>query len=203
MVSIIILATVILSILAFSSKEALAKMIFNPYIIREKREWWRFITSGFIHADFMHLFVNMFVFQSFGEATLNNYSDVFAERGDYYFLLLYFGGMVIASVSSYKKNFENPEYNALGASGAVAAVVFAYILFEPLRPLYILGIVPMPGILFALLYLVYSYYEARRAADYVNHEAHFYGAVFGFLFTIFLKPDLFVNFLNSITNFLP
>jgi membrane associated rhomboid family serine protease len=203
MVYVIIFATVILSLLAFSSKAALGKMIFNPFIIREKREWWRFITSGFIHADFVHLIVNMFVFQSFGEVTLRNYSEVFAERGDYYFLLLYFGGMVIASVSSYKKNFENPEYNALGASGAVSAVVFAYILFEPLHPLYIFGIVPMPGILFAVLYLLYSYYEAKRAAGFVNHEAHFYGAVFGFLFTIFLKPDLFVTFLNSITSFLP
>ncbi|HLG33801.1 MAG TPA: rhomboid family intramembrane serine protease [Bacteroidia bacterium] len=202
MVHLIILVTVILSLLAFSSKEVLGRMIFNPYVMHEKREWWRFVTSGFIHADFVHLFVNMLVLYSFGDITLRYYTSVFDDMGDYYFLLLYFGGMIIASVSSYKKNYENPEYNALGASGAVSAVVFAFILFEPLRNLYIFGVLPIPGILFGALYLVYSYYEAKRAAGYVNHEAHFYGAVFGFAFTLFLKPDLFSTFINSITYFL-
>jgi membrane associated rhomboid family serine protease len=202
MVNLIILATIVLSVIAFTSKEAQARMIFNPYLIHQKNEWWRFITSGFIHADFVHLFVNMFVFFSFGQSTLEYYRYVFHERAEYLFLLLYFGGMVIASISTYKKNYENPQYNALGASGAVSSVVFAFILFEPLRMLYFFGLLPIPGVLFAVLYLVYSYYEAKRATDFVNHEAHFYGAVFGIVFTLFLKPDLFIDFINSVTSFM-
>lgn len=199
MVYLILLSTIILSVAALGSKQVMGKMIFNPHIIHEQREWWRFITSGFIHADAVHLFINMFVFYSFGQATNDYYTNVFGDRGDYYFLLLYFGGMIIASISSYKKNYENPEYNALGASGAVSAVVFAFILFEPLRNLYIFGIIPIPGILFGGLYLLYSYYEAKRAEGYINHEAHFWGAVFGFVFTLVLKPDLINGFIDSIT----
>lgn len=202
MVTILIIVTVLLSLLAFTSKEALGRMIFNPYIIHEQKEWWRFVTSGFIHADWMHLLVNMFVFYSFGQATLESYKFAFEERAYYFFLLLYFGGMIIAGISSYKKNYENPDYNALGASGAVSAVVFAFILFEPMRNLYLFAALPIPGILFGALYLVYSYYEAKRAAGHVNHEAHFWGAVFGFTFTLVMKPDLIFGFYNSITHFL-
>lgn len=199
MVYLILLVTIILSVAALGSNQVMSKMIFNPHIIHEQREWWRFITSGFIHADAVHLFINMFVFYSFGQATNEYYTNVFGDKGDYYFLLLYFGGMIIASISSYKKNYGNPEYNALGASGAVSAVVFAFILFEPLRNLYIFGIIPIPGILFGGLYLLYSYYEAKRAEGYINHEAHFWGAVFGFVFTLVLKPDLINGFIDSIT----
>ena len=177
------------------------KMIFNPYLVEHNREWWRFITSGFIHADWMHLLVNMFVFYSFGEATLDNYRNVFVERGEYYFLLLYFGGMIVADIPSYKKNRDNPDYNALGASGAVSAVVFAFIVFQPLTIFYLFGLIPIPGIIFGIMYLVYSLYEAKRAAGNINHQAHFWGAVFGFLFTLVMKPELFNNFIYSITNF--
>ena len=202
MINWLILATIVCSVAAFSQKEILGRMIFNPYIIRQNREWWRFITSGFIHADFMHLFINMLVFYSFGQATLENYKYVFNERADYYFLLLYFGGMVVANISSYKKHNENPEYNALGASGAVSAVVFAFILFQPLTTLYVFDIIPIPGIVFGVMYLAYSFYAAKRAADYVNHEAHFWGAVFGFTFTLVMKPDLLENFIFSIRHFI-
>jgi len=201
MILYLIIITGACSFFAFSSREAMNKMIFNPYLVEHNREWWRFITSGFIHADWMHLLVNMFVFYSFGEATLDNYRNVFVERGEYYFLLLYFGGMIVADIPSYKKNRDNPDYNALGASGAVSAVVFAFIVFQPLTIFYLFGLIPIPGIIFGIMYLVYSLYEAKRAAGNINHQAHFWGAVFGFLFTLVMKPELFNNFIYSITNF--
>ncbi|MBK5285829.1 MAG: rhomboid family intramembrane serine protease [Bacteroidia bacterium] len=202
MILYLIIITGVCSMVAFSSSEALSKMIFNPYRVEHNREWWRFITSGFIHADWMHLMVNMFVFYSFGQTTLDNYSNAYEGNGEYYFLILYFGGMIVANISSYKKNRDNPEYNALGASGAVSAVVFAFIVFKPLTMLYLFGIIPIPGIVFGVLYLIYSLYEAKRAADFINHEAHFWGAVFGFLFTIVMKPELFNGFIYSVTHFL-
>ena len=201
MILAILISTVLLSVAAFSSQELLGRMIFNPYIIEQRREWWRFFSSGFIHANSLHLMVNMFVFYSFAEATLQDYQSVFSERADYYFLILYFGGMVTANISTFKKNRENPGYNALGASGAVSSVVFAYILFNPLTPLYLFGIIPIPGIIFGALYLLYSNYAAKREGEFINHEAHFWGAVFGFLFTLVMKPELINSFIYSITHF--
>jgi len=203
MIFALILVNVIFSFAAFSSKEVMSRAIFNPYVVHENKEWWRFITSGFIHADWLHLAVNMFVLYSFGDITLILYEDTFGERAVYYFLVMYFGGMITANIPAYKKNKENPDYNALGASGAISAVVFAFILFQPLTPLYLFGVIGLPGIVMGALYLIYSFYAAKRSGEYINHEAHFWGAVYGFLFTLVLKPELFQDFIGSITNFIP
>ncbi len=202
MILLLILANVIFSLAAFSSKELMSRAIFNPYIVHENKEWWRFITSGFIHADFLHLGVNMFVLFQFGDTTLTLYEETFGERASYYFLVMYFGGMIVADIPAYKKNKENPGYNALGASGAISAVLFAFILFQPLTTLYFYGVIGLPAIVLGALYLVYSYYAAKRAGEYINHEAHFWGAVYGFLFTLVMKPELFSNFISSITSFM-
>lgn len=203
MILVLIAINVIFSLAAFSSKEVMGKAIFNPYVIHENREWWRFVTSGFIHADLMHLFVNMFVLYSFGDVTLLLYQKAFGGRAVFYFLIMYFGGMIVAHLPAYKKHRDNPSYNSLGASGAISAVVFAFIVFQPLAPLCLYGILCLPGIVMGILYLVYSYFAAKRAGQYINHEAHFWGAVFGFVFTLAMKPALLENFLDSINSVLP
>src|SRR5215475_3386435 len=121
-------ANVLFSIAAFSSREIMSKAIFNPYIVHENNEWWRFVTSGFIHADLIHLAVNMFVLYSFGDVTLMLYQEAFGSKAIPYFLIMYFGGMLIAHLPAYKKHKEDPSYNSLGASGAISALVFAFIL---------------------------------------------------------------------------
>src|SRR5215212_6468425 len=98
MILALILVNVIFSLAAFSSKEVMNRAIFNPYIIHENKEWWRFFTSGFIHADFMHLLVNMFVLYSFGDITLSLYEETFGDRAVYYFFIMYFGGMITAHI---------------------------------------------------------------------------------------------------------
>ena len=198
----IIIVTVLVSLLAFRNHKLMEKLIFNPYMIAQRREWFRFISSGFIHADMIHLFVNMYVLYVFGGMVENFYLQVFEEKSVLYFALLYIGSLIVSIIPSYNKHKENYLYNALGASGAVSAVLFAFILFQPLTTLYLFKIVPIPGIVFGVLYLAYSFYEAKRAADYVNHEAHFWGAVFGFTFTLIMKPDLLENFIYSITHFM-
>jgi len=205
MIIALIAINVIFSLAAFSNKEIMGRAIFNPYIVHERREWWRFITSGFIHADYLHLFINMFVLYSFGDTTLAYYEEAFGEKSTYYFLVMYFGGMIVSHLPAYKKHREDPGYNSLGASGAISAVLFAFILFQPLTPLYLYGIqgLGVPAIVFGTLYLVYSYFSAKRKGEYVNHEAHFWGAVFGFLFTLAMKPDLFPDFISSITHLIP
>src|SRR5262249_55585807 len=112
MILALIILNVIFSFAAFSSKEVMGRAIFNPYIVHENKEWWRFVTSGFVHADFIHLFINMFVLYSFGDATLQLYEDNFGDRAVYYFLVMYFGGMIVSHLPAYKKNKENPAYNS-------------------------------------------------------------------------------------------
>src|SRR4026208_1234152 len=129
MILALIAINVIFSLAAFSSKELMGKAIFNPYDIHEKREWWRFVTSGFIHADMMHLFVNMYVLYSFGDITLLLYQKAFGHKAIFYFLIMYFGGMIVAHLPAYKKHKDNPGYNSLGASGAISSLVFAFIPF--------------------------------------------------------------------------
>jgi len=194
----IIAATGIVSVLAFQNRQLRDRLIFNPYVIEQRRQWYRFITSGLIHADWMHLFINMIVFYSFGQVVENDFKNIFDEKGGVNYLLVYFCGMVISVVPTFRKNKDNPSYNSLGASGAVSAIVFASILLRPLEPLYLFGLLMLPGILFGGLYLVYCYFASKRSGEHINHDAHMWGAIFGFVFTIFLNPHLFLEFLNQL-----
>ena len=177
------------------------KLIFNPYMISARKEWWRFFTSGFIHADWLHLGINMLVLWSFGNVVEKYYQSVFEAQGTFYYLLLYFGALLIAITPSYKKNLHNAGYNALGASGAVAAVLFAAILFRPLDKIYLYDLIGIPGILLGVAYLVYSYYMNKKGGDFINHDAHMWGAIFGVVFTLALKPSILLHFIDQLTNF--
>jgi membrane associated rhomboid family serine protease len=186
----IIIATVIISLVCFNNNNLNAKLIFNPYLVKHNKEWYRMVTSGFQHADFLHLFVNMFVMLSFGRAVENYYSLVFGQYSDWAFLLLYISSIFAANVSTLYKYQNNSAYNALGASGAVSAILFTSILFNPFNKIYLYGIIGLPGILLGAIYLGYSYYMSKKQSDHINHEAHFYGAVYGILFTLALKPKV-------------
>ncbi|MEP7170594.1 MAG: rhomboid family intramembrane serine protease [Bacteroidota bacterium] len=196
----IIISAAIISILAFSNKDLMGKLIFSPYKVSTNGEWYRFITSGFIHADWMHLFINMFVLYSFGTAVEEYYSEVFGEHYQLYFILLYLGALVISIAPSYAKHKRDAYYNALGASGAVAAVLFASVIFNPLGTVYVYFI-KMPAIVMAVLYIAYEYYSGKKGGDNINHDAHLWGAIFGVVFTIGLKPSLAVYFVQRLTDF--
>jgi len=197
----IILATAVISFFTFQNAQLRDRLIFNPYVIEQNRQWYRFISSGLIHADWAHLLINMFVLYSFGRAVEYDFKNVFDEKGTINYLLIYFGGMIVSVIPTFKKQKENPGYNSLGASGAVSAVVFSFILLRPLEPLCLYGLLCLPGILFGGLYLVYCYFAGKRGGDYINHDAHMWGAIFGFVFTIFLNPHLFPEFLNQLPFF--
>jgi len=202
MTLIIIIITGAISLWAFSNEEIMKKLQLNPYQTYHKNQWYRLITHGFLHADWIHLLVNMLVFFSFGTAIENRF-DILAHKGIInnhllHFFILYFGGMVIATISTLKKHKDNPNYNAIGASGAVSAVVFTYIFFSPRNSLLLMGVVPIPAILFGVLYLIYSQYMRKRSGGNVNHDAHFIGAVFGFIYPILLKPSLINYFFSQL-----
>jgi len=198
----IIVITVLISLIAFNNHSINSKFIFDPYAIKYRKEWWRFITSGFLHADFFHLFINMFVLFSFGQATEQYYFYAFKEKAYILFPLLYLSAIFAASASTYEKHKNNPAYRSLGASGAVSAVVFTTILFNPWSKIYLYGLIGLPGILMGIAYLVYSWYMSKKDADHINHEAHFYGAVYGIVFTLVFKPALFLFFVRQLVGIL-
>lgn len=194
----IIILTSAVSVLAFQNESIRERFIFNPYIINQKKEWFRFISSGFLHADWIHLLVNMFVLFSFGYALEDYFHAYFGEKAQVYFILLYVGGLMTSVLPTFKKQKNNPSYNALGASGAVSSVVFSFILFNPLHELCLYGILCLPGIIFGVIYLFYCYYMGKKGQDNINHDAHMWGALYGFFFTIILKPGLFISFIEQI-----
>ena len=198
---IIIIITVIISISAFYNRGMFDRFKFNAYAIRHHGEGWRFFTYGLIHADWMHLFINMFVLYSFGNAVIEAFLFYFAAKGYMFYLLLYIGGIVFSVLLDYGKHKDDAYYNAVGASGAVSSVLFASILLHPSGKIMLFPIpFPLPSVVFGVFYLVYSAVMAKRAKDNIGHNAHFLGAVFGIAFTIALKPALAVQFWQEITN---
>lgn len=177
------------------------KLIFNPYVINIRKQWYRFITHGFIHADYTHLAVNMWVLYIFGRNVEYAYNINYYPMGTVAFVLMYLSAIAIASISTFYKFKNDPGYNSLGASGATSAVIYASIMFNPLGGIGLIFIpIYIPAVLFGILYLVYSSYMSRRGGGNINHDAHFYGAVFGFVYTLLLKPSLGSEFINQIKN---
>ncbi len=205
MTLIIIIVTLIISVIAFYSEEIMSKMMLNPYQVYHKKEWYRMITHGFLHADWTHLIINMIVLYSFGsnvegwfrKLKMAGYIDSVAVT----YSLLYFGGIVVSSMITLFRHRNNRWYNSVGASGAVSAVIFTSIFFNPLDRLYFFAVIPIPGIVFAILYLVYSSYMSRRSRDNINHDAHFLGAVYGFVFPFLIDLDLISHFLEGLSVF--
>ncbi|RHJ91700.1 rhomboid family intramembrane serine protease [Parabacteroides bouchesdurhonensis] len=191
---IIIGITVVLSYICFGNQSLFMKLALIPYRAVKDNEWYRLITHGFIHADMTHLLVNMFTFWSFGTYMEQTYKYMGFGNGAY--LVLYFGGMIVASVYDLVKHRNDPYYVSIGASGAVSAVLFSSIFFDPWGKILFFAVLPIPGILFGVLYLVYCQYMSKRGGDNINHNAHFYGAVFGFIFPILLEPSLLRIFLS-------
>lgn len=211
---IIIIITVLVSIAGFRSEKVIDNLIFYPPAITQNKQYYRFITCGFIHADISHLFFNMYAFYLFGEGqaktgTENIFSAVFGDYGKLLYIVMYMSALVICLIPSFQKNKNNSNYRSLGASGAVSAVVFAFILFNPLLGVGLIFIpVYIPGFLFGIIYLVVSWLLDRKGGGAINHSAHIWGAIFGVIFFIvasklFSGYPLLDQFVESVKNFDP
>lgn len=198
MTIILIIITVAVSYAAFKSPKLMDQLQFNASKIYHKNEYHRLVTHAFVHANWEHLFVNMIVLFSFGQAIEMYFRYNFGNNHILYYFLLYFGGTLASNLYALVKHRNNFFYNSIGASGAVASVLFAAIFFDPWSKIYFFGILPIPGIIFAALYLVYSYQMSIKQKDNVAHDAHFLGALFGFIFPILLNPQLFEMFLDKL-----
>jgi len=199
---ILIAINVIVSLIGFSNADVTDKTIMWPYGIKREKQYYRFITSGFIHADFIHLLFNMFSFYYFGSA-IEFYFAQYGLGGNISYLLLYFLGLIIADIPSYLKHQDDYNYRALGASGAVSAVIFACILFQPWGTI-LIYFIPMPFIVFAFVYLGYCIYMSKKNLGHVNHDAHLWGSLFGLIFTTVLiavmSPQLFPDILQELSH---
>lgn len=189
MVSLVILIiTVVISLMAFKNSNLMYRFIFNPYRIKREGEWYRFWSAGFIHADYSHLGFNMLAFYSFGRYVEQVFNVAMGTKGLVVYVLLYLLGMGFSHIFSYFKYQDNPHYNALGASGAVSAVIFSSIILSPRSEIYFYFI-PIKAYIFGPLYLAMSAYLSRQGSDNIGHDAHFSGAIFGLLFTLIVVPN--------------
>lgn len=205
MTYILIFITGAISIACFRNGELFERLALIPYRVARNREWYRIITHIFVHGDYTHLLVNLFVLLSFGtylERILRAYEQM-GQIGSGYlcYILLYFGAAVVASLPDVITRRNDPRFISIGASGAVSAVVFATIFFNPWNKIYLMAVLPIPGILFGVLYLLYSHYMDRRSSDRVNHRAHLYGSLFGFLFPLLMDPSSIHVFWKNLTAF--
>lgn len=176
----------VISLYADSEASLKAKLIFNPYKINRLNQYYRFITSGFIHSGLGHLFSNMFVLYFFGTAVEKN-SGMDALQ----MVLLFVLGVIVASIPTFFRYKDLPHYNALGASGGVSSVLFFSIIYDPIAQftLYIPFGIPFRAFIFGAIYLAFSYYMDQKSNDNVNHNAHLYGALFGIAYAFIMIPD--------------
>ncbi|NOY50928.1 MAG: rhomboid family intramembrane serine protease [Chlorobi bacterium] len=196
---ILIAVTVLVSFLAFNNAELFDKLKFNPYLIKEHKQWWRFLSHALVHADFMHLIINMYVLYSFSSIVEDVFFNSMSYRGLLFFFLLYAGGALFSTLYDYGKHKSEPYYNAVGASGAVSSVVFSSILIFPGGSIFLFPIpFPIPSWAFGILYLVYSAWMGKRGGDNIGHNAHLWGAVYGLIFTIITIPGVISNFIQAL-----
>ena len=198
----IIIITSLVSAVALRNGELMQRLLLSPYLVFRNRQWYRLITHALVHANYLHLIVNMIVLLSFGKAVESilrqlNMEGVIGHPVLHY-LMLYLGGAVVATLTTLKKFRNDYSYQSVGASGAVSGMIFFCIFFYPLNKLYLMGILPIPGILFAVAYLIYSNYISRKGGDNINHDAHFVGAVFGFIYPLLISPKLITVFLKQL-----
>ena len=197
---ILIIITSVTSYLAWQKPELQEKLLFHPYSVKHRNEYFRFITGGFVHSGWLHLFFNMFTLYFFGHSLEILFNSMFGESSFAYLVLLFLIGVIVSDIPTYLKYKDAPHYRSLGASGGVASVVFCSIMFFPTSPLCLYGLICIPGFILGPLFLIYSYYQGKRMADNINHDAHFYGALFGVVFSLFVKPSVLGSFVSQVAS---
>ncbi|MFK3647721.1 rhomboid family intramembrane serine protease [Lysobacter enzymogenes] len=193
---VLIAVTVLVSWQAFQKRRLYERLVLWPPGVERFRQYDRLLTHGFVHADWMHLAFNMITLYFFGRAVEN----VFAQLvGPGMFVLFYLSAIVVAILPSYLRHRRDAGYVSLGASGAVSAVLFAFVLFDPWNWI-IVFVVPVPAVVYAIAYVGYSYWMDKRGGDNINHSAHLSGALYGLLFMLLLEPRVLLVFLERLAS---
>jgi membrane associated rhomboid family serine protease len=188
---IILALTVLVSVIGLFSRTVIEKAVLRPYVIAQGRDYATLLTSGFVHADVPHLLFNLITYYSFA-------FPLERVMGELRFEVLYFTGLLVSNLGTTIKHRNDPNYASLGASGAILAVLFAAIVYFPhQRLIFLFFPIPIPAPVFAVLYLVYSYWSSGRARDRINHDAHIFGALTGLAFALVTAPERFRDLLHS------
>ena len=197
MLLIILVATIIVSLWVDRNPDIKERLLFIPYRVKHQQEYARLLTHGFIHADLPHLAFNMMTLYFMGEYLYNEWMQLYGNAGIAYFVVLYFFGMMVATLFPMMRHQDDPNYRSLGASGAVSAVLFAVILWNPTLSLSLLFIpIPIPAYLFGPLYLLFEYYSMKKGNTGIAHDAHIGGAIFGLLFVLMLDVQKGMQFVH-------
>lgn len=199
---IIIILNLIISYQAFQNANFFERWSHRPYMVARHNQYDRWLSSGFVHGDWLHFGINMFVLWQFGEQVEATFISLSGPTmGRIIYTLIYLIILVASSMPSYYKHKEDPGYASVGASGGVSGILFAYVLFYPLNLLYLYGIIPIYGIVAAIAYIIYSSWASRRqGASRINHDAHLYGAISGLLLTILFYPESIRYFIAAFSN---
>jgi len=192
------------SIPCFKNRELLNQLKHYPVAEHGAGEYYRLISSGFLHGSWWHLGINMFVLHEFGRTVERVFTAQYGEAiGRSIFLVAYLLMIVIGDLPTFFKHKNNPSYSSIGASGAVSGMLFMYIMLYPWRNLYLYFAIPIPAIIFGVLYLVYSSWSSKNQRDMIDHDAHYYGALSGVLLMIVLIPSSLGVFFREIVDGLP
>ncbi len=197
---VIIAITVGMTLYAWNRPQVLHRWMLNPSAVATRQEYFRFLTSGFIHSNWMHLIFNMITFYFFGRKVEMIFQYIFGSGAALIFVAFYIFAIVISDIPTFLKHRKNAYYNSLGASGGVSAVLFCSILYDPLSRIY-LYFIPIPGFILGILYVIYSIRAGKSMGDNINHDAHLYGALFGIAFTILIDPAVVPAFIEQMLNF--
>ncbi|MFZ1705017.1 MAG: rhomboid family intramembrane serine protease [Saprospiraceae bacterium] len=201
---IIVVFTSLISLWAFNNPNVFSKLKHVPAIEQKNGEYYRMLTSGFLHGDYIHLFLNMFVLHEFGRFVESYVINLFGDLpGKIIFLVTYLVMIILADLPTFIKHKENPYFASVGASGAVSGIVFMYILLKPWAMLGLFAIIPIPAIIFGVLYLWYSSWASKNSHDLVDHDAHFYGAIAGISILIALQPSIIRIFFDNLIQGFP
>lgn len=187
----IIVVTACISIYAMKRPEVLSKMMLSPYKVVHNNAYYRILTHGFVHADGMHLAINLFVLWEFGSVVEMEFGALFP--------FLYFGAIIAASIPAIVKHKNNINYNSLGASGAVSAVLMAFIVAHPSHTLLLFFVIPIPAILAGLLFFIFERSMQKRGGTGIAHDAHIYGAGFGLIYALIKDPNGLSNMFSALT----
>jgi membrane associated rhomboid family serine protease len=200
--NIILAITVAISAYGFQNEDFFKRWLFSPYVIARRKEYLRFLTSGFLHGGWMHLIFNMFTLYFFGHNVEQVFQMVHGQvMGSVYYLLLYLGAIVVADLPSYRRYRDASFYSAIGASGGVSAVIFASIMYFPTQSIYLYGALPIPGFIWGFVYVIFSYqFDRQGRNDGIGHSAHLYGSLFGLALTVVLNPPVISHFVDQLRN---
>lgn len=205
MITLVLIAVIsIISVIAMSNRNLYHQWLFNPWLIHEKKQWYRFVTHAFLHADYAHLIFNMLTLYFFGTLVEEVFAYTLGAKGPFIYIFFFLISAICASVPAYYKHKSNHYYSAVGASGAVSAILYASILFSPLSKIYLFFIpIGIPAVLFGVFYLIFSARMAKKGNDNIAHDTHFWGAIFGFIFPLAFNYKFILSFIYQILDALP